>query len=101
MSTFRMAHFQKSVNNTILVHGIRDARPLKAINILKKAAMDKFSMRQDQINKWTARDITVTPRARALWKIEQRLRAIMKSRDLLLGYGLPQAKLCKISACRD
>ena len=34
--------------------------------------MDKFSMRQDQINKWTAQDITVTPRAQALQKIEQK-----------------------------
>ena len=69
---WRTTKIVESDNNTILVNGIRDATPLEAIRILTKAAMDKFSMRQDQIKKWTSQGLTITPRARALWKTEQK-----------------------------
>ena len=48
---WRTTNFVESDNNTILVNGIRDATPLEAIDVLTKRAKDKFSMRQDQIEK--------------------------------------------------
>ena len=43
----RITNLVKIDKNTILFNGTRDATPLKANNIVTKAAMDKFFMRQD------------------------------------------------------
>ena len=60
---WRTTNFVESNNNTILVNGMRNATPLEALKNPAKAAMNKFSMRQDQLEKWTAQHLTVTPHA--------------------------------------
>ena len=68
---WRTTNFVESDNNTMLVNRMRDSTPLEALKILAKAAINKFSMRQDQQEKWTAQHLTVTPRARALYQTKQ------------------------------
>ena len=68
---WRTTNFVMSDNNTVLVKGIRDATPLEAIKVLTKAAVYRFSIRQDHIKIWAAQDLTVPLRALAFWNTEQ------------------------------
>ena len=68
---WRTTNFVESDNNNMLVNRMRDSTPLEALKILAKAAMNKFSMRQDKLDKWTAQHLPVNPRTRALYQAEQ------------------------------
>ena len=63
---WRTTNFFESDNNTVLVHGVRDASPFEVLKIMTQTTMEFFCMRKDQIKQWRTKKLTVSPRARSL-----------------------------------
>lgn len=54
---WRTTNFVESDNNTMLVHGIRDASPLEALKILTQATMEIFACVKIKLNNGEQRNL--------------------------------------------